>query len=153
MTQNALRSVQDCQDFIRGCTLLGTGGGGDPQKGMELFQPALAAGKEFRWVDIEDLHDDAWTASCWGMGSLAPQSPTLLQERAALGLRQEDREYNMDQAVVELGRYAGHEVEALVPDALKYWWTGTTATEDPKAKATFGIYSRPTSIIYQRESR
>ncbi len=51
------------------------------------------------------------------------------------------------------GNTGSAQVDVIVPSWLKYWWEGTLADDNPSAKATFGIYSHPTSIIYQRESR
>jgi len=50
------------------------------------------------------------------------------------------------------GNTGSAQVNVGVPSWLEYWWSGVVAA-DPSAKATFGIHSRPTSIIYQRESR
>ena len=118
MRKRTLRTVEDCCDFVRGCTLLGTGGGGDPGKGLELLVPEIEAGKELRWVDIESLPDTRWTASCWGMGSIAPQLPSKEGQKAILGLREEQKRYNLHRAVLELASYSDVTVEAIVPAEL-----------------------------------
>ena len=41
MPQGALRNRQDCEDFVRGCLFMGTGGGGGIQWGMEMLTAAL----------------------------------------------------------------------------------------------------------------
>jgi MSHA biogenesis protein MshQ len=43
-------------------------------------------------------------------------------------------------------------IQATAPDYLKFDWLGTGDT-DPSARATFGIFNRATSVIYQREVR
>ena len=45
-------SRQDLYDILYGCTILGTGGGGSLQKGLELIEEALSKGKQFRLVDF-----------------------------------------------------------------------------------------------------
>ena len=43
-------------------------------------------------------------------------------------------------------------ISADAPAWLEFDWTGT-GDSDPSARATFGIFNRNTSIIYQRELR
>ena len=37
MPTRELRTEQEVRDFVRGCTFLGTGGGGSPHEGVELL--------------------------------------------------------------------------------------------------------------------
>jgi len=48
------------------------------------------------------------------------------------------------------GNAGSAQANIVVPDWLKYWWSGGIPT-DPTAKATFGIHNRPSAVIYQRE--
>ena len=41
MTQQALTTIQDCEDFVSGCLFMGTGGGGDVDWGMGMLRAAL----------------------------------------------------------------------------------------------------------------
>ena len=77
MPHGALRNKQDCEDFIRGCLFMGTGGGGGVEWGMEALTAALDEGLAIEWVDISEIPDDAWTCTPYGMGSIAPPSPEI----------------------------------------------------------------------------
>ena len=74
MPHRQLKSQQDCEDFVRGCTIMGIGGGGDPAEGLKALVDALNEGLTLEWINVDDLADDAWTASVYGMGSTAPIS-------------------------------------------------------------------------------
>ena len=80
MAKTVLRNEMDVRDFVRGCTLLGTGGGGLEENGVQSLLSELEAGKEIGWVDVEDVPDDAITACPFLMGSIAPHTPELIQE-------------------------------------------------------------------------
>lgn len=64
---------QQLEDMIRGCTILGTGGGGSPTRGLRLIQSNLAAGREFKLIGLEEVPDDALVASPYMCGSVSPE--------------------------------------------------------------------------------
>ena len=68
MGNMVLRTQQECEDFVRGLCFMGAGGGGSPSRGLKLLLDQLEAGREIEWVDVDNLHDDAWTATVAGMG-------------------------------------------------------------------------------------
>jgi len=41
---------QDLYDILYGCTILGTGGGGDLKEGISVIDKTLDAGKEFKLI-------------------------------------------------------------------------------------------------------
>lgn len=65
-------SKQQLEDLIRGCAILGTGGGGSPKKGLEEIYRDLADGREFRLIGLEEVSDDALVATPYLCGSVAP---------------------------------------------------------------------------------
>jgi DUF917 family protein len=77
-------SRQDLFDILYGCTILGTGGGGSLQKGLELIEDALQKGKQFRLVDFNEVPDDAWIATPYMCGSVSPVTPELEAQYANL---------------------------------------------------------------------
>ena len=64
---------QQLEDLIRGCTILGTGGGGSPKRGLRLIQNDLAAGRQFKLIGLEEVPDDALVASPYMCGSVSPE--------------------------------------------------------------------------------
>jgi hypothetical protein len=65
---------QDLYDILYGCTILGTGGGGDLKKGLSLIDKALDGGKEFNLVNLEELPDDVLIVCPYMCGSISPLS-------------------------------------------------------------------------------
>ncbi len=118
MPQGTLRNRQDCNDFIRGCLFMGTGGGGGVEWGTEMLIAALDEGLPIEWVDISEIPDDAWTCTPYGMGSIAPLSPERQAQIDHLGLVDKLGHRAMETAVQELGKYAGVEIGAIVPGEL-----------------------------------
>ncbi len=66
-------SERELEDLIRGCAILGTGGGGSPKRGLALLQEELNQGREFTLLSLEELEDDAWVASPYMCGSVGPE--------------------------------------------------------------------------------
>ena len=71
MPRRVLSTIQDCDDLIRGCLFMGTGGGGSAEEGRDIFTAALEEGLKIEWVDVDDISNDTWTVSPYAMGSIA----------------------------------------------------------------------------------
>ncbi len=67
-----LRTRIDIEDFIRGCTFYGVGGGGNPLLGMAKMEAVLAKQGVIELVDPATIGDDEMTCCVFGMGSIAP---------------------------------------------------------------------------------
>jgi DUF917 family protein len=106
--------MQDCEDLISGCLFMGTGGGGSAEDGMEALIVALEDGLEIVWVDVDDIPDDAWTVTSYGMGTIAPASAETQSEIARLGLVDRLGHRSMEAAVREMEEYAQVKIGALV---------------------------------------
>lgn len=114
-----LRTAEDVHDLVDGLTLLGTGGGGRPEQGLECLLPHVQGGRTVRWVAPGAIPDDAWVCSAFGMGSIAPTAPLSVEERRALGYpAQWTVAKPMVRAVQELETYTGKKVAAILPFEL-----------------------------------
>jgi len=118
MPYGKLENLQDCKDFIHGCLFMGSGGGGSEEWGMSMFKDALDAGLPLEWVDINDVPDDIWTVTTYGMGSIAPVTEKTYQEIQQMGLVDKFGDYSMEEAVKELGTYLGKDIGCLVAAEL-----------------------------------
>jgi len=118
VTQHALTTIQDCEDFVSGCLFMGTGGGGDVDWGMGMLREGLEAGLPLRWTDLSDIPDDAWTCTAFGMGSIAPTGPETARAIEALGLTDRMGHEAMAQAVRELAAYTGKPISVIVASEL-----------------------------------
>lgn len=64
-------SRQDISDILYGCAILGTGGGGELDEGFDYIDRALAAGKTFKMVDIDDAPLNAKVCTPYMLGALS----------------------------------------------------------------------------------
>jgi len=113
------RTAGDVHDLVRGLTLLGTGGGGRPEQGLEVLLPHVEAGRSVQWVAPETIDDDAWVCSTFGMGSIAPTAALDAAERRALGYPDQWQVARpMQQAIEELQSFTGRRVAAVLPFEL-----------------------------------
>lgn len=118
MPTRTLKTIEDCQDFLTGLKLMGTGGGGSPTTGLELLSKALADGLELRWIDAADLPEEVYSCTTFGSGSISAGRPeseaeiTRLGEK--LGLENKFGFRAPEMAVRELAAYTGTQIGALV---------------------------------------
>ncbi|WP_003545611.1 DUF917 domain-containing protein [Desulfotomaculum nigrificans] len=63
---------QDLYDILYGCTILGTGGGGALAEGLAMIDDALAKGREFNLVSLDEVPDDAYIATPYMCGAISP---------------------------------------------------------------------------------
>lgn len=124
MPRHRIRTVVEADDLLRGLTLLGTGGGGRPDKGREYLVPHVTEGDGIGWVDVAEVPDDAWVCTSFGMGSIAPTPVLSAQERGALGYGEVTVDRPMVEAVRDLAAVTGREIGALVPFELGAGNTG-----------------------------
>jgi DUF917 family protein len=114
-----VRTVEDVHALVDGLTLLGTGGGGRPEQGLESLLPHVQAGRSVAWVAPDAIPDDAWVCSTFGMGSIAPTKSLTTAERCALGYPEEWTVARpMVRAVQELAAYTGKRIAAILPFEL-----------------------------------
>jgi len=66
----------DLEDLIRGCSVLGTGGGGSPTAGMAALHRVLDRGKKIRMVSLDDVPNGATVATPYMVGSVSPDEQT-----------------------------------------------------------------------------
>jgi DUF917 family protein len=120
MADLILKSKEDIDDFVLGCTFYGTGGGGSPDLGLALLNEDLKKLGEIRITDPADIRDDAWVCTPFLMGSIAPKTQETLDRMASVGLTKRtamaDRILML--SVLELQSYAHVDVEAVVPIEL-----------------------------------
>mgnify|MGYP001138008892 CR=1 FL=1 len=135
MPTGVLTTKQDCEDFIQGCLIYGTGGGGSPEVGRRLLDEALKEGLTLKWVDAEDIPDETLTASVGGMGSIAPITEKTIKTIKKFGLVELPGFSPMSEALNELQAYVGKKVECIVTIEL-----GASNTPTPLVTgARYGI--------------
>lgn len=106
---------QDLYDILYGCTILGTGGGGSLEKGLERIDKALARGKRFRLVSFDEVPDDAWIAIPYMCGAISPSTPELEAQYANLPVLDDPMPYLAYKA---LEHYVGAEFYGVMSTEL-----------------------------------
>ena len=79
---------QDLGDIQYGAAILGAGGGGDLEEGFDLIDTALAAGKSFRLLSLDEVPDDALICTPYLLGAISGLSAE--EERLYDGLERCD---------------------------------------------------------------
>jgi len=106
---------QDLYDILYGCTILGTGGGGELKKGLSLINKALDAGKEFKLIDLEDLPDDALVVCPYDVGSISPLTKEEERKYANLARIKEEPELRAYKVMEE---YIGKKFYSVISSEL-----------------------------------
>lgn len=77
---------QDIIDLLYGCALLGTGGGGNLQKGIDMMQEDFEDGLPLYLADLNEIPDDEYVASPYGCGAPSASGEKLpeLEEAPAV---------------------------------------------------------------------
>jgi len=99
---------EELEDLILGCTILGTGGGGSPQKGLAMIRADLREGREFKLANLEEIPDEAMVASPYMCGSISPED--------AAGTQKESLECL--EAFKALEKYLGKRFFAAIPTEI-----------------------------------
>ena len=125
-----LSSDKEVRDFVRGCTFYGTGGGGSPHYGYGILSRALKEKKRIPIFDPDSISGDDWTVCAYGMGSIAPRTPEILEEMRRLSLTRVKVAYKLAEAIRDLEKFAKVRVKVIVPLEI-----GGANTPDPVATA------------------
>jgi len=109
-----IKTDQEIVDFVRGCTFMGTGGGGDPRVGVAWLKAARDEGIEIAWVAHSEIPDEAWTVCPFLMGSIAPLTEQAKERMKHLGLTQEAYKSIQAESVRLVEEYMGLKIGAIV---------------------------------------
>lgn len=106
---------QDLVDILYGCTILGTGGGGSFEKGLEKVDEALKLGKEFILVDFDELDDEDLIATPYSCGAISPETEEERKKYEGLPLYPGAPHVL---ALKEMEKHLGKEVKAVISTEL-----------------------------------
>ncbi len=97
---------QDLMDILNGAAILGAGGGGDIGEGRHLIETALAAGKKFQLVSMDEVPDEAVICTPYMLGAIS--ALTEEEEQLYSGLSRAE-EHPILTAYAEFQAYLGKE--------------------------------------------
>jgi len=115
MTVSKIENIEDLRNFIDGCTLLGVGGGGNPEEGFAALAGILEEMGTIEWIDVDNLSDDSIAICTFLMGSTAPLTEEKKKKMVKLGLTEKKYPLNLANAVNEWENFTGKKVDAIVP--------------------------------------
>lgn len=115
---SGIKTMQDLDDFVRGATLYGTGGGGSQTMGKNLLLESFNEGKKIEWVNISSIDSDAWVCTAFYMGSIAPLTDEDRKKMKELGLVERVEKRVLTTAVKELEKELGIDISAIIPVEL-----------------------------------
>lgn len=115
-----LKNRQEVEDFVRGCTFYGTGGGGLPANGIRSLMSEIEAGHQVGFVDVNEIPDDAVCVCPFLMGSIAPHDEKTIKEMESYGLKTSvnSEKERLGKAIQELEDYTGKKATVIVPIEL-----------------------------------
>lgn len=109
-------------DILYGCAILGTGGGGGLDEGIEMIDEAIAAGKTFRLADFDELNENDLIGTPYACGAI---SPITDEERAKYArLPVPDKNYFL-LCMEQLEKFMGKDMVGVISTELG---GGNTAT-------------------------
>jgi DUF917 family protein len=106
---------QELEDIICGCTILGTGGGGRPEDGMAMIEEALAAGKQFKLADFDELGGDDYVGTPYGCGAISPLTDKEREKYARLTETNENMYYL---AMKQIENFLGKNLSGVISTEL-----------------------------------
>jgi len=116
--KTTLKTDQDIRDFVRGCTFMGTGGGGLPEDGIKWLTSTKNEGFTLSWVDSSDVPDDEYTICPFLMGSIAPVTEEIKKRKERFGLKKEVYKSIQAESVKLLEKYMDVKTSVIVPIEL-----------------------------------
>ncbi len=120
MSNVSLKTREDIEDFVRGCTFFGTGGGGKPEDGIQLLTGILKKHGEIRWKKVTDLEEEGYSVCPFLMGSIAPWTEETFRKMEYFGLSQDKKlkENLLTESVKYLSKFTGKNPKVIVPIEL-----------------------------------
>ena len=106
---------QNLSDILHGAAILGAGGGGDLSEGLGLIDTALAAGKTFNLVSLDEVPDDALICTPYFLGAISAMSA---EEEAAYAGLPRGAEHPMLTAYRGFQEHLGREFYGVTPCEL-----------------------------------
>lgn len=106
---------EDLLNILTGCAILGTGGGGSLEEGIQLIDEALSQGKRFRLVTFDELDPEAIIGTPYACGAISPLTEEEQKKYAHLKEAEESM-YLLNMRQLE--SFLGRKVSAVISTEL-----------------------------------
>lgn len=108
-------NLEDIENLVVGATILGTGGGGDPQTGLEMLRQDLAHGRKLLLASETDLEPESTVVCAYHCGSIGAPD----QEETGEGSRQVPRDEDfMLQGLRAMEKRLGKKIGGVIPTEI-----------------------------------
>lgn len=107
-------TINDVAVFLKGLSVMGTGGGGSSSFGQAIIENDLARGRRYTLVDLEEVPDDALVASGGIMGSVK----VLDRFSPAEIVEQWESKFELLMAFQAMEEHLGRKIDYVVPFEL-----------------------------------
>lgn len=120
MATMKLTNQEQVEDFVRGCTLYATGGGGLPENGIVSLMSEIEKNGSVGWTDVAEIPDDVLAVCPFLMGSIAPHDEYTIKEMEDFGYTEgvNKEKERLAKAIQELEDYTGKKLGVVVPIEL-----------------------------------
>jgi DUF917 family protein len=118
MTSFELKTKTDVEDFVRGTTFFGTGGGGNPETGLRLLYKDLEEKRKILIKDIDEISSQGWSICPFLMGTIAPETDEIKKNKRNFGFTEKVVLNPLTDAVKELESYLNRKADVIVPIEL-----------------------------------
>jgi hypothetical protein len=97
--------LEDLQNLVLGATLMGTGGGGDPNRGLSRLKEVIDSGKKINLINLNEMSKDKIIVVPYYVGSIAPTT----QIKKSIKI-----ENTFEKAIEEMEKLLGTKVSGVV---------------------------------------
>ncbi len=110
-----IKDESDIEALLLGLSFMGTGGGGTREMGKALLMDAINAGKEIKFISLDELKDDSLTVCAYMMGSSSPMTEEKQKKMQFYGLVNVKVNNMQAAAIKALEKFSNVKVEAIMP--------------------------------------
>lgn len=105
--------MQEISDLVAGTTILGTGGGGDPDEGRRILEADVSSGKLPKICTSNEVDPESYVICVYRCGSILPPGKKPAQEIAKLPVEQ-----MLLRGLKVMRRELGADISAVIPAEL-----------------------------------
>ena len=102
-------------DILYGCTILGTGGGGSLDEGIDMIDEAFSAGKQFRLASFSEMNPDDIIGCPYACGAISPLTEEEIKKYARL--KETDESFYV-LCMKQLEKFLGRDLSAVISTEL-----------------------------------
>lgn len=106
-------TLQEVSDLVAGTTILGTGGGGDPDEGRRILAADISSGKLPKICTSAELDPESYVICVYRCGSIVPPGKKRTQEVVKLPIEQ-----MLLRGLEVMRRELGADISAVIPAEL-----------------------------------